>query len=77
VTPYGITLAACGWVIAAFHSLLYVGIIPEAIKPCSAGPSCSGSDMTVLGNLPLPVLSLAAFTLIIICLLRAPWRTQE
>jgi disulfide bond formation protein DsbB len=73
IAPYGITLAAIGMAIAAFHSLLYAGIIPKAIKPCSAGPSCSGADMTVLGALPLPALSLAAFTLILI-LLYLSWR---
>ena len=67
---YGIALAACGWLVAAFHSLVYAGIFPERIQPCTAsGPSCSGADMTVLGGLPLPVLSLAAFTAIIALLL--------
>lgn len=73
IAPYGIALAAVGMVIAGFHSLLYAGVIPEAIKPCTAGPSCSGDDMTVLGSLPLPALSLAAFTLILI-LLYLSWR---
>ena len=66
---YGIALAACGWLIAGFHTLLYAGIIPERIQPCTAsGPSCSGSDMTVLGGLPLPFLSLLAFTAIFVLL---------
>lgn len=73
IAPYGIALAAIGMAIAGFHSLLYAGIIPEAIKPCSAGPSCSGAYMTVLGALPLPVLSLAAFALILIFLFLS-WR---
>lgn len=63
---YALPVAALGWLVA-FHSLLYAGIIPEAIKPCGQGPSCSGADMTVLG-LPLPYLSLLAFTGIAILL---------
>jgi disulfide bond formation protein DsbB len=66
---YGIALAACGWLIAGFHTLVYSGIVPERIQPCTVGgPSCSGSDMTVLGGLPLPGLSLLAFSAIIVLL---------
>jgi len=62
VWRYALPIAVLGGLVAAFHSLLYAGIIPEAIKPCAAsGPSCSSADMTILG-LPLPYLSLAAFT---------------
>jgi disulfide bond formation protein DsbB len=67
VWRYALPLAVIGGLIAAFHSLLYAGIIPEAIKPCGQGPSCSSADMTVLG-LPLPYLSLAAFTAIAVLL---------
>jgi disulfide bond formation protein DsbB len=71
VIAYGLALAGIGWLIAGFHSLLYAGIIPEAIKPCTAGPSCSGDAMTILGGLPLPVLSLLTFTTIIALLILA------
>lgn len=73
VWRYALPVAALGWLVAAFHSLLYAGIIPEAIKPCGQGPSCSSADMTVLG-LPLPYLSLAAFSAIAILL--APTRRK-
>ncbi|MBT1155861.1 disulfide bond formation protein B [Aminobacter anthyllidis] len=65
---YALPLAVIGWLIALYHSLLYGGIIPESIEPCSAGPSCSGSNMDIFGWVPLPVLSLAAFTAITILL---------
>jgi len=61
---YALPLAAGGWLVAGFHSLLYAGFIPEGIQPCSQGPSCASADMTILGGLPLPFLSLAAFTTI-------------
>ena len=57
-------LAAGGWLIAAFHTLQYAGVIPPALEPCGAGPSCTSGDMTILGGVPLPVLSLLAFTII-------------
>ncbi len=68
VWRYGLPIAAMGWLIALYHSLLYTGVIPEGIKPCGAGPSCSGAKMTILGALPLPLLSLGVFTVIIVLL---------
>jgi disulfide bond formation protein DsbB len=65
---YALPVAVIGWLIASFHALLYAGIVPEAIKPCARGPSCSSADMTILG-LPLPYLSLAAFTAIAVLLI--------
>jgi disulfide bond formation protein DsbB len=64
---YALPLAAGGWLVAAFHTLHYVGVLPQAIEPCGIGPSCSSADMIFLG-LPLPVLSVAVFTAIAACL---------
>lgn len=69
VWVYALPLAVAGLGIAAFHSLLYAGIVPEAIEPCGAGPSCASADMTILGGLPLPFLSLAAFAAIVLLLI--------
>jgi disulfide bond formation protein DsbB len=66
---YALPLAAVGMLIAGFHSLQYAGLIPEAIEPCGAGPSCTSADMTILGGVVLPYLSLAAFTMIAALLL--------
>lgn len=66
---YALPLAAIGAAIAAFHSLLYAGLVPEGIQPCSQGPSCASADMTIWGMLPLPYLSLAAFVAIAAALL--------
>lgn len=74
---YAAPLAAIGWLIAAFHNLLYFGIVPEAIKPCAEGPSCSGSNMMIFGSLPIPTLSLAAFTLIFLILLAVRKRIEK
>ncbi|WP_122523223.1 disulfide bond formation protein B [Pannonibacter phragmitetus] len=75
---YAVPLAAAGWLFAGFHTLLYAGIIPETIQPCTAsGPSCSSTDMTIFGGVPLPALALAAFTAIIALLLLARRRTPS
>lgn len=68
VWRYALPTAVAGWLIAAFHNLLYFGVVPESIKPCAEGPSCSDSNMTIFGMLPLPLLSLIALSLIIILL---------
>ncbi|WP_182086853.1 disulfide bond formation protein B [Aureimonas sp. ME7] len=65
---YALPLAAVGLALAAFHTLVLAGIVPEAIEPCGAGPSCASADMTILGVLPLPPLSLAAFAAILLLL---------
>ena len=58
---HALVLATIGGAIAAYHALLYAGVIPEPIRPCTAdGPSCTDAAMTVAG-IPIPYLSLAAF----------------
>lgn len=64
VWRYALPVASVGWAISLYHSLLYLGVFGENIQPCGAGGSCSGSNMTILGGVALPVLSLIAFSLI-------------
>lgn len=71
---HALPLALAGLGVAAWHSGLYLGLIPEPIMPCSrSGPSCTDAAMTIGGVLPLPVLSLAAFALIVAALVAAAW----
>ena len=59
---YALPLALSGALVALWHSLLYAGIIPEPIVPCSrSGPSCTDANMLLLGVIPLPYLSLLSF----------------
>jgi disulfide bond formation protein DsbB len=67
---YALPISAIGWIIAAYHTLLYVGVLPTPIIPCGIGPSCSSADMTILGGIPLPMLSLVGFTTITILLIK-------
>jgi disulfide bond formation protein DsbB len=67
---YALPLAAIGWLIAAYHNLLFAGVIPEAIQPCTdTGPSCSSTDLNLVGVIPIPLLSLAAFSAIAVLLI--------
>lgn len=62
VTPYALTLAGGGWVVSFYHVLLYFGFAPDKIQPCGSGPPCSDNAMTLFGSVPIPLLSLSAFT---------------
>lgn len=70
-------LAVIGWTFAAFHSLLYAGLIPEPLEPCGSGPSCIDPELELLGLLPIPWLALLAFSSIIFCLLLAARRSPK
>jgi len=69
VWRYALPLAAMGAVLAAWHTLVFTGLAPAALEPCGEGPSCSSENMTILGGVPLPLLSLAAFGTLIALLL--------
>lgn len=64
IVPYGLALAAAGGLVALYHLLLYTGFVPAPIVPCDGGPSCSGESMSIVG-VPLPLLSLVAFSFIL------------
>ncbi|WP_432470543.1 disulfide bond formation protein B [Amphritea sp. HPY] len=68
---YALPLSLIGTAIAAYHSLTYAGYITTPIIPCGQTTSCTGSNMTILGGISLPYLSLAAFVAIslLLCIL--------
>ena len=64
----GVVLA--GLAIALWHSGLYAGLIPESVSPCTKdGPSCSDRGQMAILGLPIPYLSLGAFTATALCLI--------
>lgn len=76
VWRYAVPLAAIGGLIAAYHSALYAGVMPELIEPCQLqGPSCVGDDATIFGGVPIPLLSLAAFAAIVLLFVIAQRRS--
>jgi len=75
VVNYALPLAIIGLLITVYHCLLFFGFIPENLQPCSQGVSCADSSMVLFGILPIPLLSLAAFLIIIVLLLKTRIRT--
>jgi disulfide bond formation protein DsbB len=76
VLLYALPLAALGGVFAAFHLLLVAGLVPEDIKPCTQGIPCSETVIEWFGFVTIPLLSAAAFlviiTLLVLAFLRSP-----
>ena len=69
IVRYALPLAIAGWGFAFYHYLLYTGVIPESIQPCSQGVSCSETYLDLFGFLTIPMLSLISFSAIIALLL--------
>lgn len=68
VTRFTLPLAAIGWLIALYHNLLYYKLLPESSAPCVKGISCTSVHIEWLGFITIPLLSLTAFTLIVMLL---------
>ena len=66
---YALPLCLTGLVISLYHNLLYYGIIPESITPCTTGISCTSRQIEWLGFITIPLMALAAFAGIASCLL--------
>ncbi len=65
---YVLPLSILGMGVAFYHYLLQRGIIPDSLAPCSLGVSCTTKYVEFFGFVTIPFLSLAAFTLITICM---------
>ena len=70
---YAWPLALAGWGIAAYHLLVFWGVVSEGLVPCGKGSSCADADLQVAGSVPIPLLSLLAFTGILFLL----WLTRR
>ena len=68
---YACPIALAGWGLAAYHCLVFWGVVTEALVPCGKGSSCADADVQVAGVVPIPLLSLIAFTAILALLLIA------
>ncbi len=66
---YALPLAILGFAISVYHNLLYYGLIPESITPCTEGISCTSRQIEWLGFITIPLMALAAFTIILTLLL--------
>ncbi len=66
---YALPLCLAGLAISVYHNLLYYGILPESIAPCTAGISCTSRQIEWLGFITIPLMALTAFALLGMCLL--------
>ncbi len=72
---YALPICLIGLIISVYHNLLYYGLIPESITPCTEGISCTSRQIEWLGFITIPLMALAAFVGIAICLII--YRTKE
>ncbi len=63
---YTVVLSGVGLLIAAYHSMIYHGIIQEALKVCTAELSCKTKQFELFGLISIPVMSLFSFLIIFI-----------
>ncbi len=77
VLKYALPLATAGWLTAAYHNLLYAGIVPESIQPCAQGVSCTEEYISLFGFLTIPMLSLLSFSTIIALLITLKTRMSR
>ena len=66
---YALPLAVAGWAIALYHCLLYWGVMPKDLVPCGEGASCTDVKAQLFGFISIPLLSLTAFSLIVVFLI--------
>ena len=77
VIKYALPLAIAGGLTAFYHTLLYAGIIPESIQPCSKGVSCTEKYIELFGFVSIPMLSFFAFSIIVTLLIILKRRTSK
>ncbi len=63
---FSIPLSVIGWMIALYHNLLYYKVLPEHATPCRQGISCTSVHIEWFGFITIPLLSLSAFSLILV-----------
>lgn len=73
IKKYIFSVAAIGWLIAIYHVLLQKIPALKATEPCKQGIPCSVDYVNYLGFITIPMLSLTAFTLIILLV----WRIKK
>jgi disulfide bond formation protein DsbB len=57
---FALPLTVAGLLVAVYHNLLYAGLIPKSIQPCTQGVPCTEKYIELFGFLSIPLLSLLA-----------------
>lgn len=74
---YALPLSVVGLGISIYHNLLYYGVIPEAIQPCTSGVSCTTRQIEWLGFITIPLMALTAFSIVSVSLLTHVFLLRE
>ncbi len=77
VALYALPLTLAGLVIAAYHNLLYYGLIPEEITPCTEGVPCNAVQLQLMGFITIPLMSLLSFVAIAFCLIVYHYKNKK
>jgi disulfide bond formation protein DsbB len=74
---YALPLCLAGLAVAVYHNLLYYGVIPESLTPCSEGASCTERQIEWFGFVTIPLMGLASFAAVALCLILYRPETAE
>ncbi len=74
---YALPFCLIGLAISIYHNLLYYGIISESLTPCTAGVPCTSKQLELFGFITIPLMSLATFIVLTLCLLFYKKRAEE
>jgi disulfide bond formation protein DsbB len=77
VLRYALPLATMGLLVAGFHVLLTMGIIPETLAPCRDGVPCKTLQIEWFGFVTIPLLSFFAFLVLNLLLVTAHLKTSQ
>jgi disulfide bond formation protein DsbB len=58
---YALPLCLAGLAVSVYHNLLYYGVIPATLTPCSEGASCTEKQIEWFGFVTIPLMGLASF----------------
>lgn len=61
---YVLPFSILGMIVAFYHYLLYIKVVPESFSPCTVGVSCITPQIDWLGFINIPLMSFLAFTAI-------------
>lgn len=77
VIKFSMPLVVTGLIIAIYHNFVYYGVIDESLSPCTMGVSCKAKFIQWFGFVDIPQLSLLAFVLIFLLLLKLKGQLNE
>lgn len=66
---FSLPVVVIGWLIAVYHNLVQFGVIPESASPCRLGISCSSKYINWFGFITIPMLSMIAFSILLIIMI--------